>query len=250
MSNDNAPEKRVRKTRHDKGSIKANNRDILAVTLTAEQYALRFDHIQEFLTRFPGPGVSEEGLSESAARQVVARWKRADWVYAEQLLAGEPIWIWPTKKGIQKFGLAPYTSTPPALSRIRHMHAINAVRLIIQDEGDEWISERAIRAGKFYAKGETGHTPDAILKTDDEVIAIEVELTQKKPDDLHKVLHTLLNAWDEEAFKYRYDQIWYYVTDPAIYKALVAAREKQQYRRDRMKVNMFDLETWDVKEEE
>ncbi len=250
MNKENAPEKRVRKTRDDKGSTKANDRDILVLTFIAEQYALRFDHIQELLNRFPGRGVNPDGLSDSATRQVIARWKRAEWVYAEQLLAGEPIWVWPTKSGIQKFGLAPYTSTPPALARIRHMHAINAVRLIIQTGEDEWISERAIRAGKFYAKGETGHTPDAILKTDDDVIAIEVELTQKKPDDLHKVLYALLNARDEETSKYDYDEIWYYVTDPAIKKALVTARGKQFHRKERMKVHMFDLETWDVDEEE
>ncbi len=77
-----------RKTRYDKGSIKANDRDILTLTWVAQQYAARFDDVHELLGRHPGANVNEEGLSESAVRQVIARWRRAGWIGYQQLLAG------------------------------------------------------------------------------------------------------------------------------------------------------------------
>ncbi len=129
------------------------------------------------------------------------------------------------------------------------MNAVNSVRLMIQDDEDEWISERDIRAGKFYAKGASGHTPDAILRTGNDTIAIEVELTQKRPDDLHKIMHTLLNAWNEETFAYLYTDVWYYVTDAAIEKALLAAKEKQKFRREQLVIRRFDMETLELAED-
>jgi len=79
-----------RRTRHDKGSIKATERDTILLTWIGEMYAVRFDHVVDLAARYPGPGASPSGLSESAVRQVVDRWRRAGWVGYQQFLAGEP----------------------------------------------------------------------------------------------------------------------------------------------------------------
>ena len=98
---------KTRKTRHDKGSIKANDRDIILLTCIAEQYAMRFDHVAVLASALPGPGANPEGISESAVRQVVDRWRRAGWIGYQQMLAGEPPWIWLTRASNQS--LAPYS---------------------------------------------------------------------------------------------------------------------------------------------
>ena len=53
-------------------------------------YAVRFDQVVDLAARYPGPGVHPDGLSESAVRQVVARWRHAGWIGYQQFLAGEP----------------------------------------------------------------------------------------------------------------------------------------------------------------
>ncbi len=240
MNTENTPEK-VRKTRYDKGMTKVNDRDLHLIPWIGQQYAARFDHVYELISDTPGRGVSEKGLSESAARQVIQRWRQAGWVSYQPLIAGDPPWLWLSKEGIQAFGLTQYhTAAAPAYSRLRHIHAVNAVRLILQDDDDEWISEREIRAGKFYQRGETGHTPDAILKAGSgEVICIEVELTIKKPDELFKILYEVLN-------ERQYEKVWYYVTDEDVEKALLTAQSKQPQNREKMEVIRFSIEELDT----
>ena len=234
----------TRKTRDDKGDIQLTARDTLVLTWLGEQYAMRFDHIHALLNRYAGPGVSPQGLSVSAVRQVVARWHRAGWIEQRRLLAGEPPWLWLTREGLLAFAL-PYTPGPPALTRLRHLHAVTAVRLLIMPTQADalWVSERAIRAGTFHALGETSHTPDALLCTDTDTIAIEVELTHKKPADLHKIVHTLLASRDAQKFTHTYTHVRYYVTDPAIEKAVLLACDNQHIRHDALTVHRFNLHT-------
>ena len=59
-----------RKTRHDKGTIKATNRDITILSWIGYQYATRLDIIIDLMRNHPGPGADPEGLSESAVRPV------------------------------------------------------------------------------------------------------------------------------------------------------------------------------------
>src|SRR5579859_7253047 len=226
------PPKKPRKTRYDKGSVKANDRDIFALTWIAQQYAMRFDHACQLISMHPGPGVGPEGLSWSAARQVVNRWRKAGWIGYQQMLAGEPAWLWLTREGLAAYGLTQFKAAPPAISRLRHLHAVNEVRLACyeqdEDDTDEWISERMIHAGMFTLPQtpETRHIPDGILKRDNGgIYAIEVELRQKKPADIYKKMHALLNTWDNDAMTYFYTGIWYYTPDPGIQKALEIARD-------------------------
>jgi len=72
-----AQSKKPRRTRHDKGSVKATDRDTLLLPWIGEMYALRFDQVVDLAARYPGPGVHPDGLSESAVRQVVNCWRHA-----------------------------------------------------------------------------------------------------------------------------------------------------------------------------
>jgi hypothetical protein len=238
-----------RKTRHDKGTIKANDRDINILTWIGDQYAARFDHVVEMARANPGPGANPDGISISAVRQMVDRWRRAEWVGYQQFLAGDPPWLWLTREGLAAFDLREYKAAPPAISRLHHIHAVNTVRLAIQDDEQEWISERMIRAGLYdlpQSEGETRHIPDAVLRTDDGDFVIEVELTQKKPDELYRKMHALIHAWDKEAFAYAYTGIWYFTPDKRIAKALEIARQGHAQRMAGKRAALVQIEVIEV----
>jgi hypothetical protein len=108
------------------------------------------------------------------------------------------------------------------------------VRFHIEREGHTWISERAIRAGRYpvpQMERDTRHIPDGILRTNNGDICIEVELTQKKPAELFHKMAAVMFASDPRTHHSAYAGIWYYTPDPRIKKALEAAREA--HARDR-----------------
>jgi len=135
----------------------------------------------------------------------VDRWRRAGWIGYQQFLAGEPPWLWLTRTGLAAYHLASYNPALPAISRLHHIHAVNTVR--------------------FQIERDTRHIPDGILRTDNGDICIEVELTQKKPDDLFHKMGAVLFAHNPQTHQSAYAGIWYYTPDPRIKKALEVARE-------------------------
>lgn len=238
-----------RKTRYDKGSIKATDRDVLLLTWIAEQYAAQVNQIGDLMSLHPGAGMHPDGVSMSAIYQVIARWRKAGWVGYQQMLAGEPAWVWLTRAGLVAYNLSQFKAAPPAISRLRHIYAVNEVRADIQSEEDTWISERMIRAGMYrlpQTEEETRHIPDAILQTDEGEIVIEVELTQKKPDELIKKMHALIHAWDQQRFAYRYASIRYYTPDPRIARALEIAREAHTRSISEKRAHLVQIETIDL----
>ena len=159
--------------------------------------------------------------------------RRAGWIGYQQLLAGELPWLWLTREGLAAYGLRQYKAAKPALNRLHHIHAVNSVRYDLEydqekQEPGQWISERAIRAGMYTLPQIEGppHFPDGIFKTDDGDIAIEVEITQKKPYELYEKIWALVHAWDKSIRHYGYMQVRFYTPDPGIQKALEIARAK------------------------
>jgi len=164
----------------------------------------------------------------------VDRWRRAGWIGYQQFLVGEPPWLWLTRTGLAASHLASYNPAPPAISRLHHIHAVNTVRFHLEDERRSWISERAIRAGRYptpQMERDTRHIPDGILRTPAGDICIEVELTQKKPAELFHKMAAVMFASDPRTHHSAYAGIWYDTPDPRIKKALEAAREA--HARDR-----------------
>jgi hypothetical protein len=202
-----AREQHARKlTRSDKGNVVVTGRDWFVLQWIGEQYAARLDHVQSLLGHEAGKGVKVAGqISRNAARQVVGRWKRAGLADAKKILADEPAWVWLTARGLHELGLAfkPYT---PSLARLEHLHRVNQVRMALEEQrpDDVWFSEREFRADMVYEKGVIlPHIPDGILETQRGDIAIEVELTVKKPADLEAILRELARD---------YVQVWYFAT--------------------------------------
>ena len=222
-----------RKKRSDAGIVLCNDRDEQALTWIGQQYAIRLDHLQWLLGSQPGRGAQHEAwISEGAARAVVTRWKSAGWVQAERIRAKEPFWVWLTHRGLRKMGL-PYTSNDlehTDLDALRHLHAINAIRLQLthEQEGIRWISERQLLSRIVRRKGQTLlHRSDGeIHYSDGDIIAIEAEISSKGPFKLAENLMELLRGkeylrlkdeygWQQarmmsQSYESEYDQIWYF----------------------------------------
>lgn len=191
-----------------------NERDEYGIGWAGQQYAMRLDHAQWVLGQMPGGGaVHEDWISEGAARDVITRWKAKKWVYAERLGAHEPLWIWPTRRGLKKVGL-PYSyrdiESLSAQDR-RHLFAINEVRLHLVDgeEGAVWTSERHLLQGVMREQGKKVlHRPDgeARWEAEGEIIAVEAELSAKKPFELAEILMELLRG--EEYVRLKEEHGW------------------------------------------
>ncbi len=222
-----------RTPRRDAGKTRLTPRDIFALTWMAHQYALRLDQLQWVLGRYPGHGARHSNwVSESAARDVVKRWEQMGYVHARGIRDKEPFWIWVSRKGLKKLGL-PYTYSDleeSGLDAFTHLYAINDIRLELEADQPNvhWTSERTLRRGQVRIKEKAFlHRPDGVVVfPDTQTVAIEAELSAKKPWELDENLLELLRGeeylsrkldlgretaqtltrWDRSP----YEEIWYY----------------------------------------
>jgi hypothetical protein len=229
----NAVTKLPRKPRRDKGRIMATQRDLAALAWIAHQYAARLDHIQHFLSLFPDPQnpfKTPGMIAASTTKEHVDRWRQAGWVDYDRLLAKGPGYAWITKKGLDLVALNEvYKARRPAATRLNHIYAVNQVWFLLLTHKDAdrftWQSERNYRANVHK-----GPYPDAVLITGQSTqIAIEVEITQKKPADLSQKLYRLVDAsYEDELFgriQQTFFKVWIYVPNEAIQAAVEEARE-------------------------
>lgn len=189
----------MKKPRRDKGLTIIGPRDLKALEWIAEQYVATLDQVQTLLGQEPGRETKAEGcLSTSAARQVIARWRKLGYVEQEKLLTSSPTWVWLTREGLLQLG-GRYQFYTPRLGALAHLHAINTVRLYMESQrtADRWKSERTLRAEQpQYASGEGApHLPDAELWTSRGTFAIEVELTMKEHSRLLHILCELASNY-------------------------------------------------------
>ena len=127
-------------------------------------YGLQLDQVAEVLSATP-----------RQARAVVARWTSRGLAESGVLSAG-PSWVWLTRTGLRDCGLQ-YPAAPPALSRLRHIRAVTAVRLALQsvpayrEGGAHWRSERRLQSRLRIASRD--HIPDAEVHWPDEPAAAQ-----------------------------------------------------------------------------
>ena len=231
-----------RKKRRDMGTIRFSQRDRFALLWIGHQYGVQLDHLQWLLGRDAGRGATfSSWISESAARDVVDRWERAGWIRVARLQVNRPFWIWLTRKGLRLLDL-PYAYrnlTAASGDDLKSLSALNAIRLDQESYQSDirWTSERALMRGQVRLKGShVLHRPDGIITfPDGDMIAIEAELSSKKPFELEEIFLELLRG---EAYLQakkdlglavaralcrhdhsQYEAIWYFAP-PAIRKVL------------------------------
>lgn len=237
-----------RKPRSDKGLILITDRDLKCLGWIADQYAVRLDQMSQLLTRWHGYGMQGNELSPTTIKDQIQRWRRAGWIEYQRVLANSPGWAWVTKKGLQTLGWEDfYTYRLPAPTRLNHIYAVNQVRLFL-DSRVTWKSEREYRGELLPAKkGETqGPIPDAVITTEKyDAVAVEVELTAKKPDDMKRKLETLVRFGDWKqgyrVFDPVFSSIWFSVPDERMKKVVVNARGRlREDEQRRVKVAIYD----------
>jgi len=233
-----APRIRQRRERRDKGIRLCTPRDRRVLRWIAEQDAVRFDHVQQLLSRdprlrtcarVPGPA----GVSASNVGQVINRWERQPtWAEYRRIYTDEPGWITVAPSGLQMLSL-PYTYHTLSEKTLEHMHAINCIRLDIERRHPDyrWTSERVLRTTLSPKEGTpTKHLPDGqIWRAEGQVIAVEVELNPKDEEEIDHHLHELLFG-DEGTPAYQ--TVWYFVSQAA--PANVQARRVVENARQRL----------------
>lgn len=217
-------EERTRKPRSDKGTVQATRRDQYAIAWVAEQYAARTDQVRKLLSRMPDKDkpFKQDGLMAlTTLKDQLARWKRAGWIEYQRVLADMPGWIWPTKRGLQLVDLDEiYTAKAPASTRLDHIYAVNQLRLAL-DQKYTWKSERRYKSeqlSKQSGKGKKsalaiGPIPDGFITTKNGLVALEVELTAKKPAEVEQKLIRLVRHYVNDALGFHtgFPTIWFYV---------------------------------------
>jgi hypothetical protein len=227
-----------RMIRWDAGRMRLTERDGSALLWIAEQYTIRLDQLQRLLGR-----EEEEPLSLGGTNKVVARWRKAGWIELQRLQGMKPTWIWLTRKGLETI-VVPYSyrNMEKSLSELPHLHAINEVRLFWEEEAS-WVSERRLYQSVQREKGQDLlHRPDGELHfSDGQVIAIEVERSQKRVADLSENLMELVRGQGYLSLKVehgaaqakqmsegkasQYDEIWYFGEEP-VRRQVMREREK------------------------
>lgn len=235
MINQNPPKTRhhkKRKTRSDKGEIRATPRDLACILWIAEMYAARSDQIRRLLSRYPDPVHPPHGplVSESVTREQIARWVRAGWIVYRRVLAAGPGWAYVTKKGLRLVGVDDiFLAKAPSSKRLNHIFAVNQVRLWMDVEQDySWRSERILRAELELKRGESaGGIPDGLIFPKNVRTAVEVQISDLKPAEWHKKLHALIYNWTSD-YQRRYPWIWIYVATEELKEAAEDAIDELQ----------------------
>ncbi len=198
------------KRRSDFGSVILTRRDFRILLWIGEQYALRFDHLQN-LAALPAEGskvTAQTSLSYKAAYRISTRWVKAGLVERKKIFVDQPMWLWLTKQGLEAVGLD-LSYRVPALSRLNHIQAVNQVRLHVEAKvaGEaRWVCEREANALR-KEEGKKHLVDGEVEYLDGSVVGIEVELTQKRKKRLYSILHEL---------KKDYDTVWYFASDESL----------------------------------
>lgn len=134
----------------------------------------------------------------------------------ERIFHGKPGIYYPTYKGVSAAG----DLMPPArvnLTDYEHDLIVVDIALHFEKKYGYWKSERELRSDKGISGGFGSklHIPDGIIKVNDELIGIEVELTRKGKDRLRKIFMQHLRSND-------YQKVWYFVNDENIRHHLLA----------------------------
>jgi len=114
----------------------------------------------------------------------------------KKILAYQSGYVWLTSRGLREMGFKEieltYRDWEPRPTMIEHYWSVNQVRLRYEQAGSatfHWVSERTLKARKGNRKG---HDVDAEIFEDNQLVALEVELSTKSPEDTKAIMRTLL----------------------------------------------------------
>lgn len=188
ISDDVASERRRRR---DRGSYRVSERDLELLALTAEQYTITLDQLARLI-----------GRSYRTARGLRDRWCNAGWTHSAKLTLTQPPFVWLSRQGSRLIDSA-YRTWDPNPGLATHIAAVTDLRLLLERELQlgAWECERSLAQTWPSRSTSRPHLPDAVLTTNQQRTAIEVELTLKSRARLETIIEQL--SWD-------YDTVWYF----------------------------------------
>ena len=151
--------------------------------LIAEQYTVRIDQLERFIA-----------CEHSATAELTERLARLGSIEHRVLLAGQPEWIWLTKRGARESGTG-FSGMCPQAGSLERVSALNEVRLQIGGRAPEarWISGRSI----LREQGRQGFRPHAVIEIGDERHAIAIRLGYIRAQETEvDFLETLMARYD------------------------------------------------------
>jgi len=157
-------------------------RDLIVLAWICEQYAARTDQLEVLL---------HSGLR--TVQRVLTRLRSAGLIDTRRLLVGAPAWVIPTSAGLRTAGQG-FGVWHPRIGLLAHVAAVNDVRLHIQARSpdSEWVPERVLARERETHE----HLPDALVITEGQRVAIEVELTVKSQKRVRAILDELSSRYD------------------------------------------------------
>ncbi len=195
-----------RKRRRDAGILQLTSRDILAATWIAQQYCISFDHLQRLLGHHAKAETKTPGkLSISATRDTISRWLTLGLVEEpRKALSGYPPHIWISRRGLTQLDL-PYVYYTPRPASIRHIYAVNTVRLHLESHSlhTTWCPQRAL-----VRETPLRPTPDAELSISKTLPTIAIQVIER-PFTLDITLRDTLTTLSTLAT--RYTSLWYFL---------------------------------------
>jgi hypothetical protein len=202
---------RLRVPRRDKGRPLWTPRDVLVLAWIAAQYAVRRDQLAVLLGRWAAAQTKAPGrLAATTVKDWIQRWRQAGLIESARVYVGEPGWVWVTREGLERLDLA-YRTWEPKEQGLRHLYAINQVRLWVEQRQPEalWRSERQLRSEQPFVGDQEyqEHRPDAEVLLGTQTVAIEVERSAKTPQRLPTIFYELART---------YDAIWYFCPTPML----------------------------------
>lgn len=223
--------------RRDAGTLQTTARDITGLTTIAEQFCMSFDHLRHLLAFYSPATVKDPSMvAISTARNAVERWLRLGYIEIPQKIIREhSSYIWLSRKGLKELDL-PYPYYHPKPSTVRHLYAVNTIRLHLQryQLSATWIAQRTLRL-----QTERRPLPDAELHTNSSaLLAIQVlEPSFLAPITLQDELTTL------SALAEHYTRIWYFVHHN-IANMVKEAIQSYDAQRTEQKTRLADRLTW------
>ncbi|QBD80455.1 hypothetical protein EPA93_32580 [Ktedonosporobacter rubrisoli] len=210
-----------RARRRDAGMLQVTERDILALTWIAEQYCMSYDQLQRLLALLsPATPKRPEKVAPSTAQNAVERWLQLGYIdLPHKVIREHSTYVWLSRKGLRELAL-PYAYYQPKPSTVRHLYAVNTIRLHLQRAAlsIEWNAQRAIR---LHTKERP--LPDAELRgRSSPLIALRV---------IEQPRLTMLMLQDElttvKALASRYPRLWYFVPAQVQEPLLTAIRQHE-----------------------
>lgn len=223
------------KRRRDAGMLQVTERDTIVLAWIAEQFCISFDHLQYLLGRYAKAITkTPDKLSISATRDAIGRWLQLGFIEEpRKIISGHAPYIWLSRRGLTQLGL-PYAYYQPQISTIKHIYAVNAVRLYLENHGlkSTWYSERMLTK-----EVRPRPLPDAELRVSSPkrlaIKVIEVGFKNEATCQNALAVFTMLMR--------RYPTLWYFVhseTTATFEQALATLSQEVQQR-----ATFYELDT-------